>query len=208
MKSAEREHYGLAVYCARRFEGRGVPMEELIAESEAALLWAMSRFDESRGVRFSTYAIPVVLGELRRLCREASPMHVPRQERRILAQAEEARRQIAAEEGQEPDVGRIAKAIGMEEMRLGEILAADERMRSSSGALDPSCAQEEGFEDRVLLRQTLHALPAPYAQTVWLGIGLGLGQMEIARRLGVGQPQVSRWQKKGLELLRHALAEG
>ena len=50
MRSAEREHYGLAVYCARRFSERGVPMEELIGEAEAALLWAASRYDESRGV--------------------------------------------------------------------------------------------------------------------------------------------------------------
>ena len=91
MKSADREHYGLAVYCARRFTGRGVPMEELIGEAEAALLFAMSRFDENRGVRFSTYAIPVVLGALRELCRRAAPMHVPRSEQRILTQADRAR---------------------------------------------------------------------------------------------------------------------
>ena len=60
----ERAHYGLAVYCARRFFGRGVPREELIGEAEAALLWAAARFDAHRGVRFSTYAIPFVLGAL------------------------------------------------------------------------------------------------------------------------------------------------
>ena len=73
-KPQEREHYGLAVYCARRFYGRGVPREELIGEAEAALLWAAARFDKSRGVRFSTYAIPFVLGALRELCRRAAPM--------------------------------------------------------------------------------------------------------------------------------------
>ena len=80
----ERAHYGLAVYCARRFFGRGVPREELIGEAEAALLWAAARFDARRGVRFSTYAIPFVLGALRELCRRAGPMHVPRAEARIL----------------------------------------------------------------------------------------------------------------------------
>ena len=69
MKLADRAHYGLAVSCAKRFQGRGVAMEELIAEAEAALLYAASRFDEERGVRFSTYAIPVVLGALKDLCR-------------------------------------------------------------------------------------------------------------------------------------------
>ena len=208
MKSAEREHYGLAVYCAKRFQGRGVEMEELIAESEAALLWAASRFDESRGVRFSTYAIPVVLGALRQLCRQAAPMHVPRAEGRMLREAQEVRQRIAAREGREPDVRRIAQEMGTDEERLAEMLAASERMRLSSGALDSSAAREEGFEDRVLLRGALRSLPAPYAQVVWLGVGLGVGQVEIARRLGVSQPQVSRWERRGVEMLRQALSEG
>ena len=104
MKSAEREHYGMAVCCARRFQGRGVPMEELIGEAEAALLWAASRFDENRGVRFSTYAVPVVLGALRDLCRRAQPMHVPRSDLRLLSAAQRAR-----ERG---DVRLLGKSLG------------------------------------------------------------------------------------------------
>jgi len=207
MKSAEREHYGLAVYCAKRFQGRGVEMEELIAESEAALLWAASRFDESRGVRFSTYAIPVVLGALKQLCRQASPMHVPRGERRMIQQAQAIRARIMEREGREPDVRRVAQELGTDEERLAQMLAANDRMRLSSGALDVTAAQEDGFEDRVLLRGALRSLPAPYAQVVWLGVGLGVGQTEIARKLGVSQPQVSRWEKKGIEMLRQALSE-
>ncbi|MBP3646959.1 MAG: sigma-70 family RNA polymerase sigma factor [Clostridia bacterium] len=207
MKSADREHYGLAVYCARRFQGRGVDMEELIAESEAALLWAASRFDESRGVRFSTYAIPVVLGALRQLCRQAAPMHVPRTDRQMLRSAQLIRERILMEEGREPDVRRIAREMDTDEERLAEMLAASERMKLSSGTLDASCVPEDSFEDRVLLRDALQSLPSPCAQAVWLGVGLGLGQTEIARRLGVSQPQVSRWQKRGVELLRQALRE-
>ena len=80
-RSAEgnRAHFGLAVACAKRFQGRGVPMEELIGEAEAALLWAAVRFDEKRGVRFSTYAIPFALGALRELCRRNALMHIPRE---------------------------------------------------------------------------------------------------------------------------------
>ena len=206
MKSAEREHYGLAVYCARRFQGRGVGMEDLIAEAEAALLFAASRFDESRGVRFSTYAIPVVLGALKELCRRESPMHVPREDRRVLTEAQKVRTQLLSSTGFEPDVETLARAVGVEQARLWEMLCADERMRHASGALDTSALPEDGFEDRVLLRQTVNALPRPYAQVVWLRIGMGLSQTELARRLGVGQPQISRWEKKGVQLLRQALA--
>ena len=208
MKSAEREHYGLAVSCAKRFQGRGASMEELIAEAEAALLFAASRFDESRGVRFSTYAIPVVLGALRELCRRHSPMHVPRGEQRLLAQAGKAREEIVASTGREPELSVLAGRIGVAESRLSEMLCADERMRLSSGALDPSAACEDGFEDRLLLRQSVHSLPRPYAQVVWLRYGAGASQAMIARKLGVGQPQISRWEKKGLELLRESFSGG
>ena len=203
----ERAHYGLAVYCARRFFGRGVPREELIGEAEAALLWAAARFDARRGVRFSTYAIPFVLGALRELCRRAGPMHVPRAEARILTAVETARGELNAREGREPTVGELAQAVGVEPGLLGEMLAARDRMRRADGALDlqTACLSDEGFEDWVLLKDTLARLPSPYAQVLWLRFGQGWSQARLAERFGVGQPQISRWERRGKELLRREL---
>lgn len=203
----ERAHYGLAVYCAKRFFGRGVPREELIGEAEAALLWAAARFDARRGVRFSTYAIPFVLGALRELCRRAGPMHVPRAEARILTAVESARGKLNAREGREPTVRELAQAVGVEPGLLGEMLAARDRMRRADGALDVQTASApgEGFEDWVLLKDTLTRLPSPYAQVLWLRFGQGWSQAQLAERFGVGQPQISRWERKGKELLRQAL---
>ena len=203
----ERAHYGLAVYCAKRFFGRGVPREELIGEAEAALLWAATRFDARRGVRFSTYAIPFVLGALRELCRRAGPMHVPRAEARILTAVESARGKLNAREGREPTVRELAQAVGVEPGLLGEMLAARDRMRRTDGALDVQTASApgEGFEDWVLLKDTLTRLPSPYAQVLWLRYGQGWSQARLAERFGVGQPQISRWERKGKELLRQAL---
>ena len=203
----ERAHYGLAVYCARRFFGRGVPREELIGEAEAALLWAAARFDARRGVRFSTYAIPFVLGALRELCRRAGPMHVPRAEARILTAVETARGELNAREGHEPTVGELAQAVGVEPGLLGEMLAARDRMRRADGALDlqTACLSDEGFEDWVLLKDTLARLPSPYAQVLWLRFGQGWSQARLAERFGVGQPQISRWERRGKELLRREL---
>lgn len=210
MRSAdrpERAHYGLAVYCAKRFFGRGVPREELIGEAEAALLWAAARFDARRGVRFSTYAIPFVLGALREICRRAGPMHVPRAEARILTAVESARGKLNAREGREPTVRELAQAVGVEPGLLGEMLAARDRMRRADGALDVQTASApgEGFEDWVLLKDTLTRLPSPYAQVLWLRFGQGWSQARLAERFGVGQPQISRWERKGKELLRQAL---
>ena len=206
MRSAEREHYGMAVYCARRFQGRGVPMEELIGEAEAALLWAASRFDESRGVRFSTYAVPVVLGALRDLCRRAQPMHVPRSELRILSAAQRERELFCRLHGHEPTIAQVSQAIGVDASRLGEMLAARQRMLSAQSDPDwAACKAEDGFEDLVLLKDAIHSLPRPYAQILWLRCVLGVPQSEVARRLGVGQPQISRWEKRGKALLREGL---
>lgn len=206
MRSAEREHYGMAVYCARRFQGRGVPMEELIGEAEAALLWAASRFDESRGVRFSSYAVPVVLGALRDLCRRAQPMHVPRSDLRVLMAAQKAREAFCQTHGREPTIAELAKNVDTEPARLGEMLSARERMLSAEREPDWDGAKaEEGFEEWILLKDVIQRLPRPYMQVLWLRCVLGVPQAEIARRMGVGQPQVSRWEKRGKELLREVL---
>lgn len=204
----ERAHYGLAVYCARRFFGRGVSREELIGEAEAALLWAAARFDPRRGVRFSTYAIPFVLGALRELCRRAGPMHVPRAEARILTAVETARGKLNAREGREPTVGELAQAVGVEPALLGEMLAAHDRMRRADGALDvqTAAAPQDSFEDWVLLKDALARLPSPYAQVLWLRFAQGWSQARLAERFGVGQPQISRWERRGKELLRQALS--
>ena len=206
MRSAEREHYGMAVYCARRFQGRGVPMEELIGEAEAALLWAASRFDETRGVRFSSYAVPVVLGALRDLCRRSQPMHVPRGDLRVLGAAQKARETFCRRNGREPTIAELARAVDTDAARLGEMLAARDRMISAEREPDWSSARaEDGFENWLLLKEAIRSLPNPYPQVLWMRCVMGVPQAEVARKLGVGQPQISRWEKRGKELLREVL---
>ena len=101
----------------------------------------------------------------------------------------------------------LAQAVGVEPGLLGEMLAARDRMRRADDALDVQTASApgEGFEDWVLLKDTLTRLPSPYAQVLWLRFGQGWSQARLAERFGVGQPQISRWERKGKELLRQAL---
>ena len=100
--------------------------------------------------------------------------------------------------------------MGVEPGRLGEMLAARDRMRRTDGTVDAQVisAPDGAFEDWVLLKDALSRLPSPYAQVLWLRFGMGLPQAELARRFGVGQPQVSRWERRGKELLRQALGGG
>lgn len=205
MKLAEQEalaHRGLAVACAQRFAGRGVPMEELISEAQAALCQAAARFDESRGVRFSTYALPLALGALRDLCRRSAPMHVPRSDLRVLSAADAARERLTRDQGREPGLCQVAREIGVEPMRLGEMVAAHERMRCAAVDLSGQEPAEAGFEDLVLLRDALSRLPPPLPRVVRLRFALGLSQQQTARLLGVSQSCVSRWEKQARQAVR------
>ena len=95
----------------------------------------------------------------------------------------------------------------MEPGLLGEMLAARDRMRRTDGALDvqTAAAPQDSFEDWVLLKDALARLPSPYAQVLWLRFAQGWSQARLAERFGVGQPQISRWEHRGKELLRQAL---
>ena len=79
-------------------------------------------------------------------------------------------------------------------------------MRTAESEPDWSSARaEDGFEDWLLLRQSIRSLPNPYPQVLWLRCVLGMPQAEVARRMGVGQPQISRWEKQAKELLKKEL---
>lgn len=184
-------HEGLAVACARRFWGRGIAAEELLQEARAALVAAAARFDPARGVCFSTYAVPVTLGALRAYCRKALPMHVPRRELALLA---------ADARGDPLPEGALPPGF------LSQLHAAADRMRRATA--DPelaALAAEDGFEERVLLRQAVRSLGSPYAQVIGLRYLCGCTQQEAGQRLGVPQWQVCRWEKQGLERLRERL---
>lgn len=181
------EHEGLAVACARRFFGRGVAAEELLQEARAALCLAQTRYDPTRGIRFATYAVPVVLGALRACCRQAAPMHVPRRESNQL-------RSLLAIPADAPAQKSRQQSI---------MLAAYQRMQTLTA--DPelaALAREDSFEDRVLLRDAVQQLGWPYAQVIGLRYLWGLSQRQVGQRLHAAQWQVCRWEKTGLDKLR------
>lgn len=185
-------HEGLARACARRFVGRGVAMEDLLQEARAAVWLAEQRFDPGRGLQFSTYAVPLILGALRDCCRRAAPMHIPRREARQIGQAlREA--SGGAQDGQPEDTAP----------QLLQMLAAYSRMRSltAEGAQTVPAAGDS-FEERVLLREAVRQLGPPYGPVIGLRYLCGLSQRETGLRLGAPQWQVCRWEKMALGMLR------
>ncbi|MDD3335200.1 MAG: sigma-70 family RNA polymerase sigma factor [Eubacteriales bacterium] len=203
----ERSHYGLAVSCAKRFMGRGVPMEELIGEAEAALLWAAARFDPDRGARFSTYAIPFVLGALKELCRRSAPMHIPRGELRVLCAAMTVRDDLRRRDGREPSMNEISEHVGVQPEKLASMLQAQERMTTlSTNEITLAPDGTEGFEEWVLVKDAVRSLGKPYAQILWLRYFAGYSQSDIAKKYGISQSQASKWEKRGKDMLRAGLA--
>ncbi len=187
-------HEGLVRACAHRFLGRGVAMEDLLQEARTAVCVAVQRFDSSRGVSFSTYAVPLVLGALRECCRRASPMYIPRREARQIGRALQEHPGESA--GLTPDATAPA---------LMQMLSAYRRMQSLTA--DPELAAlagEDGFEERVLLRQAVGQLGSPYNRVIALRYLCGLSQRETGRRMGAPQWQVCRWEKLALGMLRQA----
>lgn len=213
-------HEGLAVSCARRFTGRGVPMEDLLQEARTALCLAACHFQPDRGVRFATYAVPVVLGALRDCCRRAAPMHVPRREERLIYGSQLLMNRDSPEAtGNERTVAEpvaqreaalyaglpccVAGGGNKEEARRAIVLAAFQRMRRiSSDSELVALAREDSFEERALLRDAVRRLGWPYGQVVGLRYLCGLSQREVGQRLNAPQWQISRWEKTGLGKLR------
>ncbi|MBE5802464.1 MAG: sigma-70 family RNA polymerase sigma factor [Clostridiales bacterium] len=201
-------HEGLAVACARRFLGRGVPLEELLQEARAAALLAKSRFDPSRGLRFSTYAVPVILGALREHCRRAAPMHIPRAEMRLWQRAIRAQEEWTARQGTEPGLEPLSRALQVDESRLRQVLACGERMQRITADPELSLlAREDGFEERVLLMDAVRRLGRPYAAVLWLRYVCGFSQVQVGQRLGASQSQACRWEKMALGMLRRTLMD-
>lgn len=196
---------GLAAACARRFTGRGVSMEDLLQEARLALLLARQRFDPERGLRFSTYAVPLILGALRERCRRASAMYVPRGDGALLWQAQRAQEQLLRQ-GETPALNALAQATGVQAHRLWEVLAAHQRM--SGMTADPELvllAREDSFEERVLLRDAVRRLGKPFSSVIGLRYLCGMTQAETAQRLGLCQAKISRLEKQGLAQLRQGL---
>ncbi len=202
-------HIGLATACARRFQGRGLTWEELCQQAMLGLTLAARRFDESRGVAFSTFAVPTILGELRRACQRTSAAHVPRTDRAKLTALEKERRAFLSREGREPTTQELATALGYPAPELALLFSGREAAYGACAALD-DCEQQlvqPSFEEAVLLRDCVAHLPAQQARVLRLRAADRLSQQQAARVLGLSQSRVSRLEAEANSALRRMLRE-
>jgi len=212
-------HLPLVEYLARRFARRSVPLEDLVQVGSIGLLKAIDRFDPGRGLEFSTYAAPTILGEIKRYFRDSGWLvHVPRRAQELQTTLDTARAELSQELRRAPTVAELASRTGVAEEQVIEALDV---ARSYSGVpLDEITAPESGFgaailadedtellrvELREVLRPALAALPEREQEVLLLRFGAGKSQTEIAGIVGVSQMQVSRLISRSLTRLRERL---
>ena len=119
-----QENIGLVHACAKRFKGRGMEYDDLFQAGCLGLVKAVDHFDESRGLKFSTYAVPVILGEMRRLFRDGGAVKVGRSLKELSIRASRKAAEFAEKEGRSPTVGELAELLGVEPAEAAQALGA------------------------------------------------------------------------------------
>lgn len=205
------QNMGLVHALANRFRGRGIEYEELFSAGCVGLVKAAQRFDEGRGLMFSTYAVPVILGEIKRLFRDGGTVKVSRGLKELSVKVVRMRESLA-HSGIEPRLSDIAERLGISVQEVGEALsvslppvsltAGDEDGSEYDLPVEPEQAK---LTEMIALKQTLDTLSAEDRQLIILRYWRNKTQSEIGELLGMSQVQVSRRERKILEGLRRQL---
>ena len=207
------ENIGLVHSCANKFRGRGVEYDDLFQAGCVGLVKAADGFDEERGFSFSTYAVPVILGEIKRIFRDGGTVKVSRSMKEKIRFALKEKEKLTEQLGYEPTVSQLAEKLGMSVTETAELLTASMPALSLTGddenagrELDiPVDAPEERMTEIISLHQTLDLLEEEERQIINLRYFRGLTQSKTAEELGISQVQVSRKEKKILLKMRKKL---
>ena len=210
------ENTGLVWCVVRRFQGRGTETEDLFQIGSIGLLKAIDKFDLEYEVRFSTYAIPMISGEIRRFLRDDGMLKVSRSLKELSYKTTRAAEKLAGELGREPTLAELSEALGVAREELTEAMEAgaavdsiDRPIRQKEGSevcladrIEEKKRDEDDIIDRMLLEQLLGTLTAEERRLIWLRYFAGKTQSEVGRILGISQVQVSRAEKRIMEELR------
>ncbi|MDQ6649390.1 MAG: RNA polymerase sigma factor SigF [Actinomycetota bacterium] len=214
-------HLPLVEYLARRFRNRGEPLDDLVQVATIGLIKSVDRFDLERGVEFSTYATPTVVGEIKRHFRDKGwAIRVPRRLQELKLALTKATSELSQRNGRSPTVSELAGHLGMSEEEVLEGLESanaysavsldapdggdddSPAVADSLGVMDDSL---EGVEYRESLKPLLERLPAREKKILMLRFFGNMTQSQIAGELGISQMHVSRLLARTLAQLREGL---
>ena len=208
------DNLGLVHSCAQRFKNRGVEYDDLFQAGCVGLIKAADGFDESLGFVFSTYAVPAILGEIKRIFRDGGAVKVSRsikeKSREIWAEKE----RLENEKGYEPTLTEIAERVGLSVYETSELLLASQPVISlTSGDEEseekqfdiPIESEEEKINERLTLDKCINELSEKDRRLIELRYFMSKTQTEVAGKLGMSQVQVSRREKKILMEIREKM---
>lgn len=211
------DNVGLIWSIVRRFAGRGYEQEDLFQIGSIGLIKAIDKFDMTFDVKFSTYAVPMIAGEIKRFLRDDGMIKVSRSLKEMAYKAYILREQMEKEYKREPTLNEIAAELGVPKEELAQAIDASAEIESlqkiiyqgdgSDISLMDKLPQEgdpcEDVMNRMLLEQMMRGLDEKEKQIIHMRYFLDKTQTQIAEELGVSQVQVSRMEKKILQKMKH-----
>lgn len=218
-----RGYYPIAEHIAQRFSGKGTPKEDLIQVAAVGLLNAIDRFDPRKGNDFLSYAVPTVMGEVRRHFRDSSwSMRVPRRLKELHLEVSNATTTLAQQLGHAPTPGEIADHLGISRddvyrgidvgqayhaMSLDESLSGDDEGMQLAESVGEQDAGLESVENHESLEPLMRELPQRERRILMLRFFYNMTQTQIAERVGLSQMHVSRLLSRALRKLREGLSD-
>ncbi len=201
----------------RRFLGRGVEYDDLFQLASIGFIKAINNFDESFNVRFSTYAVPMIAGELKRFLRDDGSIKVSRIIKGLNYKIKVIVEQARKNGEDSPSVDRLAEMLGVEKEDIALAIGADKRLVSIYDKVDSekdieyldtieSDEREDELIEKIMLREAIDSLSEREKKIVLLRYFSDKTQSEIAKELGVSQVQISRLETKIVENLKQKLS--
>lgn len=210
---------GLVRGIANRFRGRGVEYEDLLQIGSIGMLKAIRSFDRSLGTQFSTYAVPLIIGEIRRYLRDDGLVKVGRRQKQLGASLLAAREKFLREEGREPQLNELAVQFSISDSEAAMALEALSPVRSlseslgdedSDFSLENLLSAEDLIErriDQIALGEVIDSLPEQWKKILFLRYFRECSQQATAEALGLTQVKISREEKKIFAHMREALTK-
>ena len=219
-----RLHLPLVDHCARRFANRGEPLDDLVQVGTIGLIKSVDRFDTDRGVEFSTYATPTIIGEIKRYFRDKGwAIRVPRRLQELRMSISSVTSDLSQQLGRSPTPREIAERIGVtvEDVMEGlesanaystlSLDASDNNDDGNGSSMLDSLGIDDVALDHVEIRESIkpliEQLPSREKRILMLRFFRGMTQSQIAAEIGVSQMHVSRLLNRTLEQLRLSLSE-
>ena len=205
-----KQNLGLVHSCCKKFSGRGIEYDDLYSAGCVGLIKAVDNFDETLGYKLSTYAVPVILGEIKRLFRDGSIIKVSRSLKELSLKAVRIADEYKNEHEADIPMSLLAQKLDVDVYKASEALSLSTPVMSLTACTEdgekeldiPTDPPEEEIAEKLTLKTVIECLEAPERRLIELRYFKGLTQVKTAKELGMSQVQVSRKEKAILLKMR------